>query len=100
MYYITINVQYVRYSTGKKIKYFIVLSLLLSFIGLVSKFCRRLFVDIFPFPPSTNKLFGDWLVNRQCTPNRFLLVIIANSKRICLYLAEKEICQQKDDGKI
>jgi hypothetical protein len=26
MYYITINVQYVRYSTGRKIKYFIVLS--------------------------------------------------------------------------
>jgi hypothetical protein len=24
MYYITINVQYVRYSTGRKIKYFIV----------------------------------------------------------------------------
>jgi hypothetical protein len=25
MYYITINVQYVRYSTGRKIKYFIVI---------------------------------------------------------------------------
>jgi hypothetical protein len=30
MYYITINVQYVRYSTGRKIKYFIVYRL--SFI--------------------------------------------------------------------
>jgi hypothetical protein len=28
-------------------------------IGLVSKFCRRLFVDIFPFPFSTVKLFSD-----------------------------------------
>ncbi len=27
MYYITINVQYARYRTGRKIKYFIVLSL-------------------------------------------------------------------------
>ncbi len=30
MYYITINVQYVRYSTGRKIKYFIVIVLSLS----------------------------------------------------------------------
>ncbi len=31
MYYITINVQYVRYSTGRKIKYFIVLSFIVNF---------------------------------------------------------------------
>jgi hypothetical protein len=30
MYYITINVQYVRYSTGRKIKYFIVFYRLIS----------------------------------------------------------------------
>jgi hypothetical protein len=30
MYYITINVQYVRYSTGRKIKYFIVIVYRLS----------------------------------------------------------------------
>ncbi len=30
MYYITINVQYVRYSTGRKIKYFIVLSFIVT----------------------------------------------------------------------
>ncbi len=29
-------------------------------VGLVFKFCRRLFVDIFPFPPSTDKLFCYW----------------------------------------
>jgi hypothetical protein len=34
MYYITINVQYVRYSTGRKIKYFIVYRL--SFIGIAA----------------------------------------------------------------
>jgi hypothetical protein len=33
MYYITINVQYVRYSTGRKIKYFIVYRL--SFIAVI-----------------------------------------------------------------
>jgi hypothetical protein len=32
MYYITINVQYVRYSTGRKIKYFIVLFYRLSIL--------------------------------------------------------------------
>jgi hypothetical protein len=33
MYYITINVQYVRYSTGRKIKYFIVYRLIVHTAG-------------------------------------------------------------------
>jgi hypothetical protein len=33
MYYITINVQYVRYSTGRKIKYFIVYRLSFTYVS-------------------------------------------------------------------
>jgi hypothetical protein len=38
MYYITINVQYVCYSTGRKIKYFIVYRYRLSFIIILFTF--------------------------------------------------------------
>ncbi len=51
------------------------------------------------FPPSTDKLFGDWHVNRQGSPNRFLLLIIANRQIICLFLAEKEIYRKKTTAK-
>ncbi len=58
MYYITINVQYVRYSTGRKIKYFIVyrylLSLSLFFDSLLIPtpllLSLSLFFDYFLFP--------------------------------------------------
>jgi hypothetical protein len=46
-----------------------------------------------------DKLIGDLHVNRQGATNRFLL-IISNRQIICLYLAEKEICRQKDTAKV
>jgi hypothetical protein len=33
---------------------------------LLTSFCGR---TVFPFPPSTDKLLGDWHVNRQGAPN-------------------------------
>ncbi len=49
MYYITINVQYVRYSTGRKIKYFIVYRLdffyLVVGVGKEPVFKRGLLMD-------------------------------------------------------
>jgi hypothetical protein len=36
----------------------------------------RIFGNIFPFLPSTDKLLGYWHVNGQDAPNRFLLIII------------------------
>jgi hypothetical protein len=43
MYYITINVQYVRYNTGRKIKYFIVYRLSLSLVLFLNVYSKLIF---------------------------------------------------------
>ncbi len=35
-----------------------------------------LFVNIFPFPPSTDKLLGDVCVVRRCASNRYIYIIM------------------------
>ncbi len=45
MYYITINVQYVRYSTGRKIKYFIVYVVLVYSAALNIRFTSKIHAD-------------------------------------------------------
>jgi|688.fasta_scaffold1279766_1 hypothetical protein len=42
-------------------------------VGLVFNF---LIIDVFPFPPRTEKLLADLHVNRQGASKRFLLLII------------------------
>ncbi len=42
----------------------------------VFELCRRLFFNAFPFPQGTDRLLGDFYVNRQGTTNMFILIIM------------------------
>ncbi len=44
-------------------------------IEVFFKFCCRLFFNVFPFPPSTAKLLGDFHVIRRCAPNKYIYLI-------------------------
>ncbi len=39
-------------------------------------FCCRLFFNVFPFPPSTDKWLGDFHVIRCCAPHRYCTYIL------------------------
>ncbi len=44
-------------------------------------FWRRLLVNVFPFPPRTDKLLGDWHVIRQGAPNYSVRFSFCNGRR-------------------